>query len=643
MATLFDPIRIGSMDLKNRIIFPPMTTGYEVQGAITPRSINFYTMLAAGGAGLIVLGDCSTQPTMSATPAIYDDRFIPGLTELTDAVHAAGAKIAAQIFHQEYDAAEIGRLAREEGKAAAFKKLHVDMQTFCNTLTIEQIHAIQQKYIDGAVRAVKAGFDAVQIHGDRLIGMFCSPIMNKRTDEYGGSIENRARFGLEIVAGMRAALPDTPLDYKLALIRTDPPMGKGGPTIEEGVWLAPQLVAAGVDSFHVAIANHTDIAITIPPMGTMPKAAFLDLAEVIKAVVDVPVATVGRIVEPDLARSIVAEGRADMVALGRPLICDTEWPNKAQAGEDDTIRLCLNCNRGCTDNLLRQQPVSCVLNPFVGHDVTPELAPAEAPKRVMVVGGGPAGMQAAITAQSRGHHVSLYEASGELGGQLLLAAIPPMKDEMSRAIVYLRQEVERLGVDVQRNTRVDASLIASSEADVVVLATGARPARLDVPGADGANVVDAWTVIGGLTTVNDPVVVIGGGLVGVETAELLADQGHAVTIVEMLDEIGAGASPTMRLPRQQFMDAHDITVLTQHKLLAVTAAGVQLENTASSEAVEVTCGTVVMATGAQPDQTLADALTAQGIAFHAIGDCACDQARLLADAIIEGFTVGREI
>lgn len=228
MLKLFEPIRIGHLELKNRIVFPPMTTGYEEKGSITRKSINFYKTIAQGGAGLIVVGDVSSQPTQSVVPALYDDCFTSGFRQLTDAVHASGAGIAAQIFHQEYDMAEIMAAMRMQGKEAALRKLRADMRDFCNRLTAEQIQEIQDRFVTLALRARKAGFDMIQIHGDRLIGMFSSPIMNRRSDAYGGSLENRARFALEVTRKIRAALPDMPLDYKLAIIRTNPPMGKAG-------------------------------------------------------------------------------------------------------------------------------------------------------------------------------------------------------------------------------------------------------------------------------------------------------------------------------------------------------------------------------------------------------------------------------
>lgn len=635
MSLLLQPIPIGPLALRNRIVFPPMSTGYEERGAITPRSRNFYATLARGGAALLVLGDVSIQPALAAIPALYDDRLIPGLRGLTDAVHAEGALISAQLFHQEYDAAEIMRLMQTEGRDAAFKRLREDMQSFCNRLTVEQIEQIQELFVAAARRAQAAGFDMLQIHGDRLIGMFCSPLINRRTDAYGGSPENRARFALEVTRKIHAAVPEMTLDYKLAIIRTDPPMGKGGPTLAEAQALAPQLVEAGVATFHVCIANHGALADTIPAAGTQPYGCFVDLAAAIKQVISVPVTAVGRILTPEFAEEVLAAGQADLVALGRQLLCDPDLPRKLATGRAEEIRYCIMCNRGCTDNLTRQKPVQCVLNAALGGETTPEITATEKPQRVLVVGGGPGGLEAARVAALRGHRVTLVEKSGALGGQLKIAAVPPCKDELQRLTDYLISEVQRLGVEVRLNEEATAESVLAWQPESVILATGATPVVLPVPGHDRETVVTAWDVLAG-APVGERVVVIGGGSVGLETAEYLAAQGQQVMVVEMLDKIGTDESPTI-LPRlQKSLREHGVLILTQHTLTEITAEGAVV--TAADGAVEtLPADTVVMAAGARPLRALQEALQARGVPFCCVGDCAGDQTRQIGDAIHEAF------
>lgn len=635
MSLLLQPIQIGPLTLRNRIVFPPMSTGYEERGAITPRSRNFYATLARGGAALLVLGDVSIQPAISPVPALHDDRLIPGLQTLTEAVHAEGALISAQLFHQEYDAAEIMRLMQTEGRDVAFKRLREDMQSFCNRITVEQIEQIQELFVAAARRAQAAGFDMIQIHGDRLIGMFCSPIINQRTDAYGGSPENRARFALEVTRKIHAAVPEMPLDYKLAIIRTDPPMGKGGPTLAEAQALAPQLVEAGVSAFHVALANHTALAETIPAAGTQPYGCFVDLAAAIKQVVSVPVTAVGRIITPDFAEGILAAGQADLIAMGRQLLCDPDLPRKLATGRAEEIRYCIMCNRGCTDNLTRQKSVQCVLNAALGGETTPEIIPTDQPKRVLVVGGGPGGLEAARVAALRGHRVTLVEKSGALGGQLKLATVPPCKDELQRAADYLIAEVQRLGVEIRLNEEATAESILAWQPESVILATGAQPVILPVPGHDRENVITAWDVLAS-APVGDQVVVIGGNSVGLETAEYLALQGKTVAVVKTSEQIGVGESPTV-LPRlQKSLQEHGVQLLTQHTLTEITAEGVVLVDSEGTHKT-VACDTVVMAAGARPLRALQEALTAHGVAFCCVGDCAGDQARQLGDAIHEAF------
>jgi len=620
MNPLFEPIRIGTLELRNRIVFAPVCTGYEEGGMITSRSKTLYTNVARGGAGLIILGDCSIQPSLAPTPYVFGDQFIPGLTEMAEAVHAEGAKIGAQLFHQEYDAAEIGNIVEKCGREAGMKKLHEDMQNYCNRITVDEIHEIQQRFVDAARRVEAAGFDMIQFHGDRLIGMFSSPVMNTRADEYGGALRNRARFALEVVAKVREAVPGMTLEYKMAVIRTDPPMGRAGPPLDEAKIIAGWLVEEGIESFHVALANHDSIAGPIPAMGTQPYGCFVDLAMGIKQAVDVPVTAVGRILFPDHAEQLVNDGQVDLIGLCRSLLADPEWPNKVRDGRFDEIRYCAMCNN-CVDSLTtRRVHVRCSLNACLGAKESIEITRAPVAKNVVVVGGGPAGMEAARVASLRGHRVTLFEKADALGGQLRIASAAPHKAELQRAADYLVKQVERLPIDVRLNTAVDIAGVRDIEPDHVIVATGSQPARPPIEGIDKPCVFDSWDALAGTEITGDSVVVIGGGAVGIETAEVLAMAGKRVTVVEMLDKVGSDISPTILPGVLRVLGECRVDILTEHAAKEIREGEVVLEARDGNRKV-LAAEAVVLAVGTVPESSIVGRLKEAGIPMTVIGDC----------------------
>lgn len=631
MNRLFSPIRIGNIELRNRIIFPPMTTGFEEKGEVTERSRNFYVTVAQGGAGLIVLGDAAINFSIAPQPAIYDDRFIPELRELTQAVQAYGAKISPQLFHTPFFTEEIMKLPREQ----LFAKMKESSETFQNILTLPQIEEIQIKFVNAAKRAKAAGFDMIQVHGGQLIGLFSSPILNKRKDKYGGSIENRARFAVEIVKRIREAMgTEITIDYKLTVHR--PNEGKSGPPLDEAKQFAKWLVDAGLDMFHVCTANHGATHHIIPPMGVKPHGYSVDIAEAIKGVVNVPIATVGRIVDPDFAERIISEGKADLIAVGRGLLADPEWPIKAKEGRHAAIRKCIMCNQGCTDRLLNGQSISCSINATLGKEATSQIKKTETRKHVLIIGGGPAGMEAARIAALRGHQVTLIEKANALGGQLNIATIPPHKDEMNLITEYLISQVKNLGVDIQLGKEFTQAMIDEIRPDVVILATGAIPIIPDIPGIQGNNVKTAWDVLSNKKSIGQRVIVVGGGSVGCETAEFLAKSGTEVTIVEMLDRIGTDMSPTMIPFFMGRVKEYGIKVLTKHKLEEIKENGIKTVDENHQEH-ELQTDTIVLAMGAQPNNKLLERLQDKGIEVYSVGDCAQEPTRKLIDAVHEGY------
>jgi 2,4-dienoyl-CoA reductase-like NADH-dependent reductase (Old Yellow Enzyme family)/thioredoxin reductase len=639
---LFQPIALGPLTLRNRIVFPPMTTGYEEKGRVTPRSRAFYRNVARGGAGLVVIGDVSIQPSFAPTPFAHDDSFVPGLRELVGDVHAEGARIAAQLFHQEYDTAEIGRVMQVEGREAARRKLHHDMEDYCNRLTTADIAAILDRFRRAAERVREAGFDLIQVHGDRLVGMFTSGVLNKRTDEYGGPLRNRARFALEVVQTIREAVPDVPVEYKLSIIRTDPPLGKAGPTLEEAQVMAGWLEAAGVVGFHVALANHGSIGDTIPAMGTQPYGCFVDLAEGVKRSAHVPVTAVGRILDPAFAEEVLASGRADLVGIGRGLIAEPDWPRLVERGDTADMRVCIMCNH-CAGSLMSSQPLQCAINATIGEAGPVEIEPAAAPRRVLVIGSGPAGMEAAHVAARRGHRVTLVERKGELGGQLPLCSAPPHKHELSRLTRYLTAQVERQGVHVRPGSGASiGELLDEVKPDAVIVATGATPSSLPVPGIDRPSVATAWDVMSGAVQVGPRTAIVGGGSVGVETALLLGPRGVSVTIVEMLDAVGAGESPTVMPFIHAQLARHGVRVLTKHRVASVEADGLRVA-TPDGATIAIECDTVVMAVGTRRNQTFAEEIAARGLECHVVGDCREGSPGTIAGAIRDGFWAGMAV
>lgn len=636
---LFTPLKIGNLALKNRIVFPPLTTGYEEDYRPSKRSIHFYQRVAEGGAGLIIIGDLSASKNYSMNPHFYDDSFIASNRQLVNAVHDAGAKICAQVYHGEYNPEQLDAIFAEAGIAAVKQKMHEDLHDYCNKITQAEIKTIQQRIVDAAVRADQCGFDMIQLHGDRIVGMFTSPILNQRTDEYGGSLENRARFALELVQMIRKELPNKPLEYKMVMIRTSPPLGKGGPTIEEGKIMTGWLEEAGIDSFHVSLANHGFIGDTIPAMGTVPHGCFLDLAKEISSVTDLPVTAVGRIVSSEMAQETILNGTANLVALGRQLIADPDWPRKVAAGLEQTIRPCIMCNRGCTDNIMHRKFIECTVNPTSGLEEDYKPAQAENNKAVLVIGGGVSGMQASLAFAQAGCDVTLMEQADQLGGQLILAARPPGKEEVKPFLDHLVQTVESMPIKLALNTSFDEKFLENYKDSRIVVATGASPIVIPIPGVDSPNAHTAWDILKGKTPVAKEAVVIGAGSVGIETALYMANQGAQVSVVEIADKLLPTEVLTLKPRIIQELEDHRVDVLLEHAVTRFDDPDLTIKNLKSGKTFARKTGQLVLAVGARPDKSVQSMLDAQGIDYTEIGDCSGDRVGLIGDAVRAGYFV----
>lgn len=631
---ILQPIEVGGQTFKNRIMFPPLTTGYEKNGMISEQDMGFYTRLAKGGVGYIVMGDVAPINSFSPTPKLFDDSQIPAFKALADSVHAYGTKLGVQLFHPEYDVDAINSLFMQKKFDEMRQRLHHDMMFFTDEVTEEMLMAIIDKMCACAVRAQKAGVDVIQIHGDRLNGCLCSTRMNHRTDKFGGSLENRVRFARMLTRAIRKAVPDMVIDYKLSIVT--PQRGKGGIDEADAVQFAQWLVEDGVDMFHVAQANHTgNMADTIPPMGVQPYGFFVKIAGDIKKAVNVPVSAVGRIVDAEMAARVIESGMADIVAMGRPLLADPDWGTKIAAGKACDIRRCISCNKGCTDAIQNRQFLSCVLNAENGYENTRSIQPAAQKKKIAVLGGGPAGLEAARVAALRGHDVTLFEKTTSLGGQLNIACVPPRKEEMRRAAQDLVHAVCNAGVHLCMGQTRTAEQLKDAGFEAVINAVGAHSAAPRIPGIDSVNVADAWKVLAGEQQVYGTVAVIGGGMVGCETAEYLAARGCKVSVIEMMDKIAAGESTTILPTLLENYKTYGVEQYPSHKVKEFRMDAVVCENKDGAE-VTIPCDYIVLAMGARSNEFDAAALEAAGIPVYSIGDAA-GKAADISNAIRTGY------
>ena len=631
---ILQPIEVGGQTFKNRIMFPPLTTGYEKNGMISEQDMGFYTRLAKGGVGYIVMGDVAPINSFSPTPKLFDDSQIPAFKALADSVHAYGTKLGVQLFHPEYDVDAINSLFMQKKFDEMRQRLHHDMMFFTDEVSEEMLMAIIDKMCACAVRAQKAGVDVIQIHGDRLNGCLCSTRMNHRTDKFGGSLENRVRFARMLTRAIRKAVPDMVIDYKLSIVT--PQRGKGGIDEADAVQFAQWLVEDGVDMLHVAQANHTgNMADTIPPMGVQPYGFFVKIAGDIKKAVNVPVSAVGRIVDAEMAARVIESGMADMVAMGRPLLADPDWGTKIAAGKACDIRRCISCNKGCTDAIQNRQFLSCVLNAENGYENTRSIQPAAQKKKIAVLGGGPAGLEAARVAALRGHDVTLFEKTTSLGGQLNIACVPPRKEEMRRAAQDLIHAVCNAGVHLCMGQTRTAEQLKDAGFEAVINAVGAHSAAPRIPGIDSVNVADAWRVLAGEQQVYGTVAVIGGGMVGCETAEYLAARGCKVSVIEMMDKIAAGESTTILPTLLENYKTYGVEQYPSHKVKEFRMDAVVCENKDGAE-VTIPCDYIVLAMGARSNEFDAAALEAANIPVYSIGDAA-GKAADISNAIRTGY------
>ena len=652
LSALFRPLRIGSLTLPNRIIMPALTTFYDFEGG--DRYADFFAERARGGAGLIILGALQAlypgragvsgwvpdEEVLEKGPVkLNHDLYIPRLQNWTWSIHRAGGLCAAQVAVYGYwakggygaEAEEVspsGVVLEGEEFRPGLEKL-----TFVRggrPLETEEIPHLVQEIGRAAHRAKEAGFDAVELQslGGNLLSRFLSPATNKRGDRYGGSLENRARFLLEAVAEIKDRLG---ADYPLLVRLNGRDFIPGGMEPEDYQELAPMLEAAGVHAIDLMPGWYE----TRRPMNQMcvERGAFIQVAEALKQACSIPVAANIRINDPLLAEEAVSQGRADLVAMCSPLIADPELPKKARQGRTSEIRMCTACCNCWSDIAQRFSPLGCSVNARAGYESSRRVERAAEPQKVLVVGGGPGGMEAARVAAERGHRVTLVERADRLGGQLLYAALPPHKEEWSEFVGYLSASLDRLGVEVMTGTEATADYVLQAAPETLVLATGAEPIIPDWPGMDGPNVAGALEVLKGEFETGPRVVIVGGGLVGCETAEKLVQEGRRVTIVEMLPRIGADIDLWNRWVVLDRLAKAGVEMRPGFTVTGITPSGIE----AAGEEGPVTLAgdSVVIAVGSKPVDDLAGQLGGKVGKVFSIGDCV--EPRRVKQAVEEGF------
>jgi len=634
LRCLFSPIRIGNLELKNRIIMPPMIERLAVNGMVSEAVKDFYAARARGGVALIVLtpGIIDESMASSIQLGIYEDRFIPRLKELTDLVHANGAAIGIELMH----------LGRQGGEIKGYRPVApspipwAPHEEVPRELTLAEIEDLVEKFADGARRARDAGFDLVELHACHgyLLSGFLSPHTNLRQDKYGGDVERRARFVVEIVQRIKEkAGSDFPVSCRINGADHVP----GGVTLDMVSETARLLQDAGADLISVSSGAYGSYPVIVPPYD-QPHGCNVPLAERVKKAVRVPVAVAGRLDDPWVADEVLASGKADLIAMARGLLADPDLPNKALRGEFNDIRKCIACNV-CLDSD-PSRPIACTVNPEAGREREMQIVPAPGQKRVMVIGGGLAGLEAARVAALRGHQVSLFEENEELGGQWVLAAAPPHKEDHRKFLNYLCWQLEKLGVEQKLGKRATAAMVEELKPDAVIVATGAVPLVPPIPGVKWEGVITAWDVLRG-HGVGQRVLVVGGGMTGLEIAEFLAQQGKEVVVVEQLKRVGADMGATVRWHLMNRLKGQKVELLTSTQVKEIGPEGVITVSRNGREETLRGFDAIVLACGSRPRNEVTAQIGGKVKELYVIGDAA--KARKGLDAIREGAEIGRKI
>ncbi len=626
---MFEPCNIGSLKLKNRIIMLPMGDG--MAGAyqeITQQHIDYFAARARGGVGLIIQTVGASPEYSGLSPRFDLDSQIHQMSHLTNVVHSYGAKIGVMF-------AATGRLGGglKSPKGPSVTPCFFNPAAKSTAFTTEEVYKIIKDYGAAAFRAKRGGYDLVhlQAYGGYLIDQFMSEIWNQRTDEFGGSFENRMRVPMMLIAEIQKTCgKDFPLIFKMSPVH----LIEGGRKLEEGLEVARMAERAGVAAIHVDIGCYENWYNVIPPVYHQERVAQFEYAAKIKEVVRIPVYTQGKVGDPYEAEAVFREGKTDFVALGRSFLADPDWVRKVREERVEDIRPCICCNEGCLKRLFEARPITCAVNPQCGNEGSLKVVPAVVKRKIIVVGGGPGGMEAALVAAERGHQVELWEKTTALGGALIPASAPANKKELRRLIEYFKTQIyKRAGLRVRLNKCATSEALLAERPDAVVLATGGIPIVPNLPGLDGANVHKALDVLNDKRPLGRKVVVAGGGYVGCETAMHLAYQGKEVVLVEMLDQLlpeGGPINTVMML--KDIVKKSRVETRLKTKLISAEEGSVTVERDGRKE--KISCDALVLALGFMSNLALEDELKAH-VEVISIGDAG--GARKVLEAVWEGF------
>ena len=642
---LFSPIKIGETTIKNRVFVPPISTNLADKGYVTDALVKHYAARAKGGVGLIVTEVTTVEPTYVYLPgdmSIADDSFIPGWKKLTDAVHQYGTKILPQLFHPAYMAFPIPGTPRLI--APSFVGPYYAKEA-PRPVTVEELHTIIKQFGEAALRVKKAGADGVEIHAAHahgLLGGFLSPLYNKRTDEYGGDINGRLRLTLEVIREVRKTCGS---DFIIDVRISGDEYSDGGLNLNDAIYVSKQLEKAGVDMLHVSGGTTIKRGSSIPAPGTK-MGSHSALSAEIKKYVSIPVATVGRIKEPWIAEELIANGKADICMIGRANLCEPEFCNKAQAGKTDEIRPCIGCLR-CLNGIMFGKRVSCTVNPSFEPENEDTLLPADTKKNVLVIGGGPAGMEAAFVAAKRGHHVVLADKQDALGGTVRIAAVPIAKQDLTQLIKYQAHKLEQAGVEVLLNTEITLEAIKEQYADYEIILCGGSTPIVPSFMTEFKDYMTADDVLYGRKFPGRKIVIIGGGSVGCETADYLAPilndrfpRNREIILIEMAHEIMANESGPGRSLLVQRMMEKGIQIICDAKVEEVSNDTIQYSKDGVDYQI-TDADTLVLAMGYRPNVTLQEQLTDAGISYAVLGDC--KKLGNIKDAISEGYEYARTL
>ena len=664
---LFEPLKISNITLSNRIVMPAMHLGLANDGFITKKLTNFYIERAKGGAGLLVVGGCYVDIYAKGLPsmiAVDDDKYLPKLTEFTKAVHDAreNVKICCQLYHGGAYAFPqiIGR--QPIAPSAVYSKFS---KTTPKEMTLEDIKREQQAFVDATIRAKKAGFDAVEIcaNAGYLMDQFISPKTNKRNDQYGGSLENRLRFPIETIKLMKSSVPDFVIGYRISGDDFVP----GSNTYKEKAIIAEEL-GKYLDYFNVTGGWHE----TKTPQLTMdvPEGCYTYLAENIKKHVSIPIFSSNRINTPELAEQVLMAGKADAICIGRGLIADPYLPMKARKGELRDIMNCIGCNQGCFDNVFRMMPVTCLRNARAGNEARTELKPLKEKKKVMVIGSGPGGLEAARVAAIRGHEVHIFEKEDKIGGLLNIIWVPPGRNEFKRMIENYTYWIQKHGIRIHLQQEVSIEKVKEFNPDVVFIATGSKPTRPPIKGIDRKNVYWANDVFSGDAPVGKNNVIIGGGATGIELAifltkygalsreafdfltfykaleteialEMLHEGRNQVTVLEMLPKLGSALGKTTKWVLLDKCDALGVKLITGVNIQEIGDDYVNYLDAADKEQVINNVDYIYYATGVEPNDSLSKEIKLLNIKVEKIGDARKPQT--VMEAVARGYKIGNAI